>query len=67
VVEDLPAWLPSICSKTAIRTSSKKHFVDPSIATAVLRTNPDGLLNDFKTFWFLFESYAQEIFVFIRK
>ena len=56
MVEDLPAWLPSMRSKTAIRTSSKRHFVDPSIATAVLRTNPDGLLNDFKTFGFLFES-----------
>lgn len=56
VVEDLPAWLPSMRSKTAIRTSSKRHFVDPSIATAVLRTNPDGLLSDFKTFGFLFES-----------
>ena len=56
VVEDLPAWLPSIRSKTAIRISSKRHFVDPSIATAVLRTNPDGLLNDFKTFGFMFES-----------
>jgi len=56
VVEDLPAWLPSMRSKTAIRTSSKRHFVDPSIATAVLRTNPDGLLNDFVTFGFLFES-----------
>ena len=43
-------------SKKAIRTSSKRHFVDPSIPTAVLRTNPDGLLNDFKTFGFLFES-----------
>jgi predicted AAA+ superfamily ATPase len=69
VVEDLPAWLPSMRSKTAIRTSSKRHFVDPSIATAVLRTNPPGLLNDFKTFGFLFESlctrdirvYAQAI------
>jgi hypothetical protein len=56
VVEDLPAWLPSMRSKTAIRTSSKRYFVDPSIATAVLRTNPDGLLNDFNTFGFLFES-----------
>ena len=69
VVEDLPSWLPSMRSKTAIRTSSKRHFVDPSIATAVLRTNPDGLLNDFLTFGFLFESlctrdirvYAQAI------
>ena len=69
VVEDLPAWSPSLRSKTAIRTSAKRHFVDPSIATAVLRTNPEGILNDFKTFGFLFESlctrdvrvYAQAI------
>jgi uncharacterized protein len=69
VVEDLPAWLPSMRSKSAIRTSAKRHFVDPSIATAVLRTKPDGLLNDFNTFGFLFESlctrdiriYAQAI------
>ena len=56
-------------SRSAIRTSAKRHFVDPSIATAVLRTNPEGLLNDFNTIGFLFESlctrdiriYAQAI------
>jgi uncharacterized protein len=56
VVEDLPAWSPSLRSKTAIRTSAKRHFVDPSIATAVLRTNPGGLLKDFQYFGFLFEA-----------
>lgn len=56
VVEDLLAWSPSIRSKTAIRTSSKRQFVDPSIAAAALRINPDGLLKDFETFGFLFES-----------
>lgn len=56
VIEDLPAWSPSLRSRTAIRTSPKRHFVDPSIATAVLRMNPEGVLNDFKTFGFLFES-----------
>jgi predicted AAA+ superfamily ATPase len=69
VVEDLPAWQPSLRSKTAIRTSEKRHFVDPSIATAVMRMNPDGLLKDFSYFGFLFESlctrdmriYAQAI------
>ncbi len=45
LVEDLPAWTPSLRSKTAIRTSPKRHFVDPSIATAVLRTNPARVLN----------------------
>ena len=56
VVEDLPAWSPSLRSKTAIRTSEKRHFVDPSIATAVLRTNPEGILKDFQYFGFLFEA-----------
>lgn len=56
VVEDLPAWAPSLRSKTAIRTSVKRHFVDPSIATAVLRTNPEGILKDFQYFGFLFEA-----------
>lgn len=56
VIEDTPAWMPSLRSKTAIRTSPKRNFVDPSIATAVMRTNPSGLLNDFETFGFMFES-----------
>ncbi|PIQ35068.1 MAG: AAA family ATPase [Bacteroidetes bacterium CG18_big_fil_WC_8_21_14_2_50_41_14] len=69
VVEDLPAWLPSLRSKTAIRSSAKRHFVDPSIATAVMRINPEGVLSDFQTFGFLLEAlctrdvriYAQTI------
>jgi predicted AAA+ superfamily ATPase len=56
VQEDLPAWSPSVRSKTAIRTSAKRHFVDPSVATAVLRTNPEGILKDFNYFGFLFEA-----------
>lgn len=56
VIEDQPAWMPSMRSRTAIRTASKRHFTDPSIATAVLRTSPKGLLEDFNTFGFLFES-----------
>ena len=55
VVDNVEAWLPSLRSKTAIRTSPKRHFVDPSIAAVLLRTNPEGLLKDFKTFGFLFE------------
>lgn len=56
VVEDSPAWMPSLRSKTAIRTSPKRNFVDPSIATSVMRTNAGGLLDDFETFGFMFES-----------
>ena len=56
VIEDVPAWSPSLRSKTAIRTSSKRQFVDPSIAVATLRTTPERLLRDFHTFGYLFES-----------
>lgn len=56
VIEDLSAWAPSLRSKTAIRTSEKRHFVDPSIASAVMRINPEGILADFKYFGFLFEA-----------
>lgn len=56
VVEDTPAWSPSLRSKTTIRTSAKRHFADPSIATAVMRINPEGVLKDFETFGLLFES-----------
>lgn len=56
VVEDLPAWQPSLRSKTAIRTSEKRQFVDPSLATAIMRLDPAGLLQDFAYFGFLFES-----------
>jgi predicted AAA+ superfamily ATPase len=56
VVEDLPAWSPAMRSKTALRASPKRHFVDPSIAAAVLRASPARLLQDFSTFGLLFES-----------
>lgn len=56
VIEDIPAWQPSLRSKTAIRTTNKRQFVDPSIAAAALRTNEKGILRDFETFGFLFES-----------
>jgi len=56
VLEDQPAWSPALRSKTTIRSTAKRHFIDPSIAVAALQTNPAGLLKDFKTFGFLFES-----------
>lgn len=56
VIEDVPAWQPSLRSKTAIRTSDKRQFVDPSIATAVMQANQDSILQDFNYFGFLFES-----------
>jgi len=56
VIEDVPAWQPSLRSKTAIRTSDKRQFADPSIATAVMQANEHSILQDFNYFGFLFES-----------
>jgi predicted AAA+ superfamily ATPase len=56
VIEDIPAWSPKLRSKTTIRTSDKRQFVDPSIAAAALGASPNDLIKDLKTFGFLFES-----------
>ncbi len=56
VVEDIKAWQPSLRSKTGIRTSDKRQFVDPSVAVASLGIGPEAILEDFNYFGFLFES-----------
>ncbi len=56
VVEDMPAWNPNLRSKTAIRSSDTRYYIDPSIAVAALGIGPNDLLNDLKTFGFLFET-----------
>lgn len=56
VIEDMPAWNPNLRSKTAIRTSDTRYFIDPSIAVAALGLGPDDLLSDFNTFGLLFET-----------
>lgn len=56
VFEDMPAWIPNLRSKTAIRSSYTRYYVDPSVAVAALRIGPKDLLNDLKTFGFLFET-----------
>ena len=56
LVEDVPAWSPSLKSRLAIRTAAKRQFVDPSVATAVLGATSRRLMNDFRSFGSLFES-----------
>ncbi len=58
VIEDMPAWNPNICSKTAIQNSATRYFIDPSIATAALSVSPKDLVNDLRSFGFFFESMA---------
>jgi len=56
VIEDLPVWSVAMRSKTAMRTTPKRHLTDPSIAGALLGASKEKLFNDFNTFGLLFES-----------
>lgn len=58
VIEDSIAWNPNLRSKTAIRTSDTRYFIDPSIATAALGMGPKDMINDMETFGFIFETLA---------
>lgn len=56
VVEDMPAWNPILRSKTAIRTTDTRYYIDSSIATAALGIGPNDLMNDLNTMGLLFET-----------
>ena len=56
IVEDVPAWCPSIRSREVIRATAKRNLIDPSIAVAALGVNPEYFNTDLKTLGFLFES-----------
>ena len=58
VIEDMEAWNPKLRSKTAVRTSDTRYFIDPSIATASLRLGPGDLVADLETMGFMFETLA---------
>lgn len=55
VIENVSAWCPAIRSKTAIRSSVKRCFCDPSIPIAILGLSPEALETQLKTFGFIFE------------
>ncbi|MDE6703133.1 MAG: DUF4143 domain-containing protein, partial [Muribaculaceae bacterium] len=55
VIEDMPAWNPNLRSKSAIRSSDTRYYIDPSIACAALGLGPQDLIEDLNTFGLLFE------------
>ncbi|MFA6336023.1 MAG: DUF4143 domain-containing protein [Bacteroidales bacterium] len=58
IIEDIKAWNPNIRSKTSIRSTPTRHFVDTSIACRALNISPDDLMNDIKSFGLFFEDFA---------
>ncbi len=58
IIEDMNAWNPNIRSKTAIRSTPTRHFVDTSIACRALGVMPEDLLRDVESFGLFFEDMA---------
>lgn len=58
IIDDLQAWNPNIRSKTSIRTTPTRHFVDTSIACRALSIGPDDLKRDLNSFGLFFEDFA---------
>ena len=56
VIQDVEAWCPAIRSKSAIKATNKREFVDPSLVVAALGVDPDYFNLDLKTFGFIFET-----------
>ena len=58
ILEDLPAWNPNIRSKTSIRRTPTRHFIDTSIACRSLGVSPNDLMHDLESFGLFFEDFA---------
>ena len=58
IIEDMEAWNPNIRSKTSIRSTPTRHFVDTSIACRSLGISPDDLKRDLESFGLFFEDFA---------
>ena len=59
VTENQPPFSSNVRSSVRIKQADKIHFVDPSIACALLRMKSDALIHDLKTLGFLFEALCE--------
>lgn len=56
IIDEVPAWDPSVRSSKRLSTTPKRLLADPSLAAALLRMSPSRMLEDLTTTGFLFES-----------
>ncbi|MDR0508444.1 MAG: DUF4143 domain-containing protein [Candidatus Methanoplasma sp.] len=56
VLVEQEAWSPELRSRVRLRSSPKKHFVDPSLAAAAMKADAERIKSDPNTAGFLFES-----------
>ena len=59
LIENQQPYTFNLRSKERVGKSVKRHFTDPSLACAALAIKPDMLINDIKTFGFMFESLVE--------
>ena len=56
IVDEVPAWDPSVRSSKRLTLAPKRLLADPSLAAALLRMSTARMLDDLHTTGFLFES-----------
>lgn len=59
LVDNIPAFSPNVRSPMRVGKSEKRHLADPSLAVAAMGMNEKRLLNDLRTFGFVFESLCE--------
>lgn len=59
LLENQPAFNPNLRSSVRVGKAAKRHFIDPSLAVAAMGATPERLMNDLRTFGFLFEALVE--------
>lgn len=59
IIDNQDAYSENYRSPDRIGKSAKRHFTDPSLACACLDLTKDKLINDLKTFGFMFEALVE--------
>ena len=59
LIENQKAFSSNIRSSTRLKKMDKRHFVDPSLACALLNATPKMLIHDLNTLGFLFEALCE--------
>lgn len=59
ITENQPPFSTHIRSSVRVKQAEKRHFSDPSLACALMKATPSGLLGDLETLGFLFEALCE--------
>ena len=59
ITDNQPPFSAAIRSSVRVKQALKRHLADPSLACALLKATPEGLLGDLETLGFLFEAICE--------